>query len=110
MELTKDTENIDDLDSNFCQKPTNFLRNRLHILDPRQWEFDLKEAKRTIRSQTDSNQSNEMMRNGSKNALCSVLSKLWWEEYIPFDLFNNLTYQEKWVDGVWGNWLGIICS
>jgi hypothetical protein len=95
QESTKGTENVDDLDINLNLMSRPMIKKRLYLLDPSMWKFDVEEAKKTIKSQTDSNQSNEMVTNGSVNTLCLVLTKLWWEEYIPFDLFNNLTYEEK---------------
>lgn len=93
---SSEIKNLEDLDGNVLAMSLNFTKKRLFLVDPKQWVFSVENAKQVIKMQTDSNQSNELVASGAE-PLHSVLIKLWWEEYIPFDLFNHLSHREKYA-------------
>lgn len=96
MSMTgSEIKNLVDLDGNQGPMAFNFAKKRLFLVDPRLWDFNLESAKNVIKMQTDSNQSSEVVPSGAPDPLHSVLTKLWWEEYISFDLFNHLSHREK---------------
>ena len=97
LDSTNDREENEDLDNlrtlDIFSKWTE--KKRLFHLDPKHWKFKVSRANRDYKNQTASEDNYHFSCVSPLEALNQVLAKLWWEEYIPFYLFNHLTSKEK---------------
>jgi hypothetical protein len=92
---TNDRENANDLDG-LNLKETIYLPNekiRLFHINPLDWQFQ--QDSFIIKQNTESDEENGIDFSSSFDVLLNITLKIWWEEYIPFNLFNQLNPTTK---------------